>query len=237
MTLTTKRCCRRVGPLSVALAACVVEAQERPKSLEQEAKRQVGNVATLCGLVVAYQCQRPEGTSLLALDKPFERPGVSVAIAPENRSQFGLRFEQRHVLMDVCATGRVEKQKSRYLVRVEEPSQVRLQGDQTSELFVADSVSGCDAGVAVPKLLKEVRPDYSQAALHARIQGVVLLGAVVLTDGQVGDIRVLRSLDSRFGLDSQAVKALRSWRFSPGTVDGTPVPVIVTVELSFRLGR
>jgi periplasmic protein TonB len=67
------------------------------------------------------------------------------------------------------------------------------------------------------------------------MEGTVLLEAVVLTNGQVGDVRIIRSLDSRLGLDDQAVKALRAWRFNPGTHEGHPVPVIVTVELTFRL--
>jgi TonB family protein len=61
--------------------------------------------------------------------------------------------------------------------------------------------------------VREVKPDYTQAALNARIHGVVLLEALVLTEGQVGDVRMLGSLASKLGLDDQAVKALRAWRF------------------------
>lgn len=226
----------RMMALLVMLAGGVVTAQDRPKSVEQEAKRQVGQIATLCGTVVAYQCQRPERTSMLALEKPFSGAGVSVAIAQQDRGKFGTLFEQRQVLREVCATGPVEKRKNRYLIHVEEPSQLSFRGDPPSAfLFPVESVSSCDVGVNLPRLLREVKPQYTQAALDARIEGVVLLEALVLTDGHVGDVRVLRSLDSTLGLDTQAITALKAWRFSAGTLERKQVPVVVTVQLSFRL--
>jgi TonB family protein len=227
---------RRMTFLIVALATGAVAAQDRPKSLEQQAKSQVGTIATMCGTVVAYLCQRPERTSLLALDKPFSGAGVSIGIAHEDRKKFGTGFEQQHVLLDVCATGAVEKRKNRYIIRVQDPAQLRLATDSASSVrFGGDSFSACDEGVELPKLVREVKPEYTETALNARIQGVVLLEAVVLKDGQVGDIRILRSLDAKRGLDDQAVKALKAWRFDAGTRDGRLVPVVVTVELSFRL--
>jgi TonB family protein len=227
---------RRVTALIVMMAGGMGSAQDRPKSLEQEAKRQVGRVATLCGRVVGYQCRPPDRTSLLALDKPSSSAGVSVAISQENRGKFGTLFEQRLVLREVCATGPVEKRKNRYLIRVEDPGQLSFQDNPTPVIpFDAESVSACDVGVDLPKLLREVKPTYTQAAIAARIQGAVLLEGLVLTDGQVANVRVLRSLDSTLGLDTQAIRALKVWRFSPGTLEGKPVPVVVTVELSFRL--
>ena len=217
----------------------MIEAQGPPKSLDQEAKRQVGHTATLCGTVVAYQCERPERTSLLALEKPLSGPGVSVAISRKDRDRFGPLLESRYVLQSVCATGPVEKRKNRYLIAVTDPAQLQLQagGSPPSVAFGPDAVSACDEGVELPKLLEEVKPEYSQAGLNARIQGAVLVEAVVLTNGHVGTTRLLQSLDARSGLDDQALKALRSWRFLPGTLQGRPVPVIVTVELSFRMRR
>jgi TonB family protein len=226
---------RRIALVIVTLATGVPEAQDRPRPIEEEAKRHVGNIATLCGTVVAYQCQRPERTSLLALEKSFSASGVSVAIAREDRSKFGTLFEQRHVFLKVCATGPVEKRKNRYVISIKEPGQLRLEGNPLpSVTFGAETLSACDDGVELPKLVHEVKPEYTQAAWNARIEGVVLLEAVVLTDGQVGDIRLLRSLDPTLGLDEQAMKALKSWRFAAGTFQGRPVPVVITVELSFR---
>jgi protein TonB len=90
-------------------------------------------------------------------------------------------------------------------------------------------------GVLSPQVLYEAKPQYTPEAMRAKIQGTVLVSAVVMPDGTAGDIRIQRSLDAVFGLDQEAVKAVRLWRFRPGTRFGQPVPVLVTIEVSFNL--
>jgi protein TonB len=90
-------------------------------------------------------------------------------------------------------------------------------------------------GVTLPQLVREVKPAYTSDAMRAKIQGTVLLQCVVRPDGSVTDIQVLRSLDPNFGLDQEAIKAARQWRFRPGMRMGEPVPVLVTIELTFTL--
>ena len=90
-------------------------------------------------------------------------------------------------------------------------------------------------GVEVPRMLRNVTPAYTAEAMRAKVQGVVLVEAVILPDGTVGDVTVIRSLDKVFGLDDEAVKAARQMRFLPGTRFGEPVAVLVTIELSFTL--
>jgi periplasmic protein TonB len=90
-------------------------------------------------------------------------------------------------------------------------------------------------GVTLPRILREVKPAYTSDAMRAKVQGTVLLQCVVRPDGSVSDIQVLRSLDSVFGLDQEAIKAARQWRFAPGTRMGQAVPVQITIELTFTL--
>jgi len=90
-------------------------------------------------------------------------------------------------------------------------------------------------GVLPPRLRLKVDPQYSAAAMQAKIQGLVVVSAVVLPDGSVTDVRVIRSLDRSFGLDIKAIEAARQWRFFPGTRLGEPVPVLVNIELEFNL--
>ena len=90
-------------------------------------------------------------------------------------------------------------------------------------------------GVSWPKLIVEVKPNYTAEAMRARIEGFVELEIVVHADGSVGRIRLVRSLDARFGLDLEAIKAVRAWRFDPARQAGRPVQVRVPVEVSFRL--
>jgi TonB family protein len=88
-------------------------------------------------------------------------------------------------------------------------------------------------GVSAPVLVKEVKPRYTPEAKDAKIQGVVTLECVVNTDGAIGDVEVTTSLDA--GLDQEAIKAVKQWRFKPGTKDGKPVPVLITLEMTFTL--
>lgn len=90
-------------------------------------------------------------------------------------------------------------------------------------------------GVLLPSVIREVKPQYTAEAMRAKVQGTVLLECVVLPDGTVGNVEVVRSLDSTFGLDQEAIKAAKQWRFRPGTRFGEPVPVLVTIELTFTL--
>jgi TonB family protein len=83
--------------------------------------------------------------------------------------------------------------------------------------------------------VREVKPQYTAAAMNARIQGTVRLECVVQSDGHVGRVRVVRSLDPVFGLDREAIDAARQWVFVPAMRAGKPVDVVVTIELLFTL--
>ena len=92
-------------------------------------------------------------------------------------------------------------------------------------------------GVSPPQLIKEVKPNYTADAMRAKLQGVVEMQAVVLSDGTVDPsrIKITRSLDAAFGLDQQAIIAVKQWRFRPGMRSGQAVASWVTVELTFTL--
>ena len=90
-------------------------------------------------------------------------------------------------------------------------------------------------GVTLPTVVREVRPDYTEAAKAEHLEGKVLLGMVVRADGTVGDVTVDESLDKVYGLDDQAVKAAMQSTFKPGTKDGMAVAVRVHIEMRFTL--
>ncbi|MGE0815188.1 MAG: energy transducer TonB [Vicinamibacterales bacterium] len=90
-------------------------------------------------------------------------------------------------------------------------------------------------GVISPRILREVKPKYTAEAMRAKVQGEVVLRCVVLPDGSVGRVEIVKSLDSVFGLDQEAIKAAREWKFIPGTRLGEPVAVRVTIALDFTL--
>src|SRR5215207_8579786 len=91
------------------------------------------------------------------------------------------------------------------------------------------------AGITLPVVLSERKPAYTADAMRAKVQGSVWLECIVMPDGSVGEVKVTRSLDPIFGLDQEAIKAAKMWRFRPGMRQGEPVPVIITIELTFTL--
>ena len=91
------------------------------------------------------------------------------------------------------------------------------------------------SGVTLPSVIREVKPAYTADAMRAKVQGSVWLECIVMPDGSVGEVKVTRSLDPIFGLDQEAIKAAKLWRFRPGMRQGEPVPVIITIEMTFTL--
>ena len=89
------------------------------------------------------------------------------------------------------------------------------------------------SGVEPPRLLREVKAQYSEDARTRGITGGVVLEIVIRSDGSVGDVKVLRGLG--YGLDERAISAVRNWRFTPARRLGSPVDVIVEVEVEFSL--
>jgi protein TonB len=91
------------------------------------------------------------------------------------------------------------------------------------------------SGIENPKLLKDQRPNYTPEAMRLKIQGTVVLEAVILSDGTVGEVKVVKSLDSINGLDAEAIKAAKKWLFKPALRQGKPVDVYATIEVAFRI--
>jgi TonB family protein len=88
-------------------------------------------------------------------------------------------------------------------------------------------------GITTPRVLHEAKPAYTPEALKAKVHGEVLLECVVLPDGTVGNVTVVRPLSP--DLDAAAIVAAKQWRFEPGTRDGQPVAVLVTISMGFTL--
>ena len=88
------------------------------------------------------------------------------------------------------------------------------------------------SALQAPRKIKDVAPRYPAIAQASRVEGVVILEAVISEDGSVQDVRVLRS---KTLLDDAAVEAVRQWRFTPTLLGGQPVPVVMTVTVSFNL--
>jgi TonB family protein len=87
--------------------------------------------------------------------------------------------------------------------------------------------------VSPPLPIYDPQPEYSEEAREAGIEGIDELSVVVLADGSVGDVQVIRPLGR--GLDEEAVKTVRTWHFKPCMKDGKPVSCRVDIPVAFRL--
>ena len=89
------------------------------------------------------------------------------------------------------------------------------------------------SGIAPPRLLREVKADYTEHARRRAVSGDVVLEIVVRRDGSIGDVKILQGLPN--GLNDRAVQAVRQWIFAPAQRQGAPVDVIVEVAVEFKL--
>lgn len=99
--------------------------------------------------------------------------------------------------------------------------------------FAAGAYSPKTQGLTLPVVLRDVKPKYTSEALRQKMQGQVIVQAVVDADGIVRRARVIGSLNPQ--LDAQALSAVHEWSFQPGTIDGRPTPVWVVLVLDFKV--
>ncbi len=87
--------------------------------------------------------------------------------------------------------------------------------------------------ITKPVRLGGAQPAYTELARKARIQGVVIVEAIIDKEGRVTNVRILKGLP--MGLDQSAVDVVKTWRFTPATLNGRPVSVYYSLTVNFRL--
>lgn len=83
-----------------------------------------------------------------------------------------------------------------------------------------------------PNKIKDSKPVYPDIAKQARVQGIVILEAIIDPQGNVTNVRVLRSIPL---LDQSAIDAVKQWKYEPTLLNGVPVPIVMTVTVNFQL--
>lgn len=91
--------------------------------------------------------------------------------------------------------------------------------------------------ITVPERIEDsyVQPAYPELARTARLEGRVILQAVIRKDGSVGEVRLLHCTQTHVGFEQAAEDAVLQWRYRPSTLDGRPVAVYFTVVVEFDL--
>jgi protein TonB len=87
--------------------------------------------------------------------------------------------------------------------------------------------------VKAPQLINRVEPSYPEAARKARMEGVVILEAIITANGNVEEVKVLKSVNPL--LDAAATRAVQQWKYRPATLNGRAVRVYLTVTVTFNL--
>jgi protein TonB len=112
-----------------------------------------------------------------------------------------------------------------------------IDGDDTSRAVEpqhqAELLPATAAGIVAPVPILRTAPVYPEVARRMKIQGTVMLRAVIDTTGTVTNVQVNKGLG--FGLDEAAAGAVRQWRYDPATRNGRPVAVFLFVEITFSL--
>jgi TonB family protein len=215
------------------LAAGVTHAAQRLLRLPPEAAgAAAGRPATVCGEAIDLGCDGPDRAAALTLVTPPGAPRFTIHVSEAERAASGLAAADQRQPRPVCVTGTVQQSQSGYRMVVSRRGQIVFEREPA--VSVDRIQRTCDAAVTAPRVIEDPKPQYTAAALRRRVEGRVLLQAVVGLDGRTRDVLVLESLDP--DLDDAARKALAAWRFRPGRVEGTPVPLIITSEMAFALG-
>jgi TonB family protein len=140
----------------------------------------------------------------------------------------------------VPSAERIENQvfggRKRYSLRLNMPNLTSATGSwiiRFAELKAEDASSSGE--ISSPEPVRKVDPLYPAALRNDRVEGIVILHAIIRSDGSVGDVRVLEGFNDQ--LDANARTALEQWRFRPGTRNGVPVDVEAVIRVPFRVPR
>ena len=114
-----------------------------------------------------------------------------------------------------------------------EPSEDILAKFRAGDVPLVGKSQSSGKVVTAPKALYSPDPEYSAQARKHDVQGTCVLGVVIGPDGNPNSIWVVRPLG--YGLDQKAFQTVQQWKFSPAKRDGTPVAVVINVEVQFRL--
>lgn len=163
----------------------------------------------------------------IELAQALERSGDSTAAEPYFRS--GIAIYQKHGSMYAFA-----EQSARFSLS----GNLRREGKLGEAEEIRASLPSLNRPKPPkpdywPQVIAKQEPKYSGDARQHRVDGSVELSVMVDEKGRAQDVEVLKPLG--FGLDENAIKTVKKWKFQPGMLNGSPVSVSAQIEVSFRL--
>jgi TonB family protein len=115
------------------------------------------------------------------------------------------------------------------------PSQPGITGAEDPRFVFAETSYAAHGTATTPQRLRDVPPVYPPIAMHAGVQGVVVVEAVIDERGRIEKARVVHP--AHWVLDQSALAAVREWEFTPAVRDGAPIPIVITARVSFSIPR
>lgn len=155
---------------------------------------------------------------------------LRIELDAKQRDRLGDRVEERYEQQLACVTGKTRGER-RGVLTVGDPSALVVAEPQPAVRFPLDVARTCDPGVRLPQVVRDVKPQYTAEAMRAKVEGRIVVQGVVDVTGIVSEARVVHGLDP--GLDEEVRTAFLQWRFRPGTRDGAPVAMTITLESAF----
>ena len=159
------------------------------------------------------------GSKLVATAEPLPRPAPA--------------------MLDVPSTDHIDAQvfgsRKHYSMRLSMPNLSSAMGSWIVRFAELHGASGSHEDLSAPEPIRKVDPAYPASMVADRVEGVVVLYAIIRSDGSVAEVRVLEGFDQR--LDENARTALEQWRFRPGTKNGVPVDIEAVVRVPFRVQK
>lgn len=176
-----------------------------------------------------------------AIDERFQsvryradrRPGA-LARDPQPWSPGCDRAARAAIAMAYGTPPRGDTDRTLVLLRLDDDFVACLADSQSRAKTPAGTGGSVDAsGVVPPRKIQDRPPVYPDVAVRSRLQGVVAVEARIERSGCVSDARVVQGVHPY--LDTAALQAVSRWRYTPTSLNGEPVPVLMTVHVNFSL--
>jgi TonB family protein len=223
-----------VAAILLPLAALQLRAQTGGGTLTGTVKDPSGAVVPGCTVTVKDAAGVTQGSAVTNQVGVFRVPGLA-------GGQYTLEYSARGFALGKTTATLVggATAQSDYNLRVGQISEsVSVTGKKSAvpapkpQAAVAQRIK-VGGNVQAAQLIRQPRPIYPPELLAAGVEGTVMLQAIVLKDGTVGAVKVIKSAGQ--ALDDAAVTAVKQWQYTPTLLNGEPVEVMTTVNLVFQL--
>jgi TonB family protein len=201
-----------------------VGASARPEikaSSDPAAPGQSGGTNSGADIYISAPPAKVKGNTVVA-SAPAPPPTSTRPLTPDRTNQPGDRIDTQ-----VFGTRR------HYSMRLNMPNLASATGSWSIRFAELNATGQAESDLSAPEAVRKVDPVYPQELIHDRVEGVVVLYAIIRSDGSVSEVRVLEGFDER--LNENARQALLQWRFRPGTKNGAPVDVEAVVRVPFKV--